>query len=309
MEPPARRSSARLRARALRRAPLPPISLLALPHDVTLAVLSHLPPPALAAAECCCRHFAQRVRFEGAFGAEATHHEVTNDGIVLSLPERAAQLGARPALPVGGESFKELLAWGRPLGTWEVERRHSLLQLSGGGGPTHSGLRSPPETSSSEEEDADDDNAQGQGEAGSGAEGSAAAAAAAAPPPPPAPIASTHSVDTQRLLWGNPEIQEGEGPFPAAVSPPLPTGPNRHARVRIRLTGSNNAVAPCAVGVCPASFAAHRRCCPTSWYDLYEQELRRGLCVLQGTHSSVRLTNPPPSGPALTSGDRTLAAP
>ena len=96
-----RRRSGRLRAIELRGRPLSSVGLHSFPHEVTLCILSHLPPAALCAVECTCRHFATQALWSG--DDPAHHHGDEPGDLLLTLPERAAQLQMREVLPLLSE--------------------------------------------------------------------------------------------------------------------------------------------------------------------------------------------------------------
>ncbi len=125
------RRSGRLRAIELRSRPLSQIGLQSFPYEVLLYILSHLPPAALCAVECTCRHFATRVPWRGDDVAHSHSTARTNASgtSMLTLSERAAQRLTRGALPLRDESYKELLCWGAPLSSWDDTTRHPQLHI------------------------------------------------------------------------------------------------------------------------------------------------------------------------------------
>lgn len=122
-----RRRSSRLRAIELRGRPLSAVGLHSFPHEVTLCILSHLPPAALCAVECTCRHFAIRVPW---YGDDVPCRCGTAQPVHLTLSERAAQRQMQNSMPLRDECYKELLCWGAPLRSWDYTKCHAQLQIS-----------------------------------------------------------------------------------------------------------------------------------------------------------------------------------
>ena len=256
----ASRRSDRLWASELHQRQLAPLGLTSLPHEVTLQVLSSLPPPDLCAVECTCRHFAVRASYDKSCDAAAAGATVVR---LLTLPERAAQCRMLPALPLRDESYKELLAWGAPLKSWDASKRHRQLEMPSPelGGENIDGLHCGPVLAHVHPQD-DDSDAEGEDD---NPESPEVAAVRNRTEQLARAFTRLASIVFVPVATCRSEAPPGEGIFPAAVTHPFSGGTQR---VRIRLSGDAACVAPCAVGICPADFPAAVRSCPSQWYDL-----------------------------------------